>query len=114
MSDFNAKDFEIADSELDTVNGGYQLYGDIFEKKEDVVYRFEIGRVVEIVRGIAFGHVFTKQCTIIDRKIDAAEKGNGYCAWYKVSCSSNTYNNKWYPELDFEGGFNDYSTYNDL
>lgn len=107
------KKYEISDSELEAVNGGYYLRGDMFDSPADVVFRFAIGEKVEYV--VAYiGRAFTKQCTIIERKVGTYPDSNKYCAWYKVSCSNWLYNNEWYPEKEFERGFKKVDTYNDL
>lgn len=101
----NKDTFEIKDEELSKAAGGYCLVGDVYDKPEDVVYKFNIGNHVEIVTAYIW-RAFTRGCTIIDRKIDKSPAGKGYCAWYKVSCSSDSYNNQWFQESRFEGGFN--------
>ena len=100
----NTNAFEIKDEELDLVNGGYFLIADTFDRPEDVCYRFDIGRHVELVTAYIW-RAFTEGCTVIDRTIAKSSDGKGYCAWYKVSCSDSSYNNCWFEERGFEGGF---------
>lgn len=105
--------FEISDEELELVNGGYNLIGKIYGNPGDVVFKFAIGSSVEYVTAYIW-RAFTKQCTVIDRKVDKYPGQEGYCAWYKVSCSWSRYNNKWFAEKEFEGGFTKVESYTDL
>ena len=98
------KAYEISDKELNMVNGGFYLIGEKYEKPEDVVFKFSVGGHVELVT-VYIWRAFTKGCTVIDRKVDKCSDGKGYCAWYKVSCDSWFYDNEWYEEKEFEGGF---------
>ncbi len=100
----NTKAFEIKDEELNLVNGGYCLIGATYDRPEDVAYRFDIGSHVELVTAYIW-RAFTVGCTVIDRKIDKCQNGKGFCAWYKVSCSDDSYDNVWFPEKEFETGF---------
>ena len=106
MSTKVTKDFEINDKELDTVSGGYYPVGTVYKKPEDVKFLFEIGQEVELVV-IYLGGPFTKGCKIIDRKVEREPGTDHYRAMYKVSCSFFYFNNEWYPETEFEGGFTD-------
>ena len=95
---------EISDMELDTVSGGYRLIGRKYEKPENVVFLFEVGSHVEAVTAY-FWRVFTVGCTVLNRKVALDYDGQGYCAWYKVSSSDGFFDNKWFAEKEFEGGF---------
>ena len=96
---------KLNNEELEKVTGGYGVTSVTYARKEDVVFKWNVGERVEKVTAYAFLHVFTCGCTIIDRKVDNKPKTNGYCAWYKVSSSDNDYNNNWYTEDSFEHGY---------
>lgn len=106
MSDMNTKRIEINEKKLQSVCGGITGIGNTYNHPEDVFFKFWIGQKVELVTGLCF-HRFTKQCKVIEKKADKCEDSNSYCAWYKVSCSDEEYNNKWFPEALFEGGYID-------
>ena len=95
---------EMNEMELEKVNGGFNLIGARYAKAEDVVFKFEVGSHVEIVTAYLW-RAFTKGCTVIDRKVDRSIDGRYFCAWYKVRCSDELYDNDWYEEDVFEGGF---------
>ncbi len=95
---------EMNDKELEMVNGGFDLIGERYSRPEDVVFKFEVGSHVEIVTMFLW-RAFTKGCTVIDRKVDFTADGRKFCAWYKVSCSDSLYDDDWFPEEVFEGGF---------
>lgn len=103
MTNENTNIHEINDAELISVSGG--RYADYFDTPEEVAYRFHLNSSVELVTCELYNCCFTQKCTVIDRKVAKNNHGDGYCAWYKVSCEDSEYNNKWYQEMDFEGGF---------
>ncbi len=104
INNTNTKAFEIKDEELNLVNGGYKLVGEQYDNPGDVVFKFSVGDHVELVT-LYIWRAFTKGCTITSRKIAKSSGGNGYSAWYKVSCDSWLYDGEWYEEKNFEGGF---------
>ena len=100
------KAMELNDNELENVNGGWRVNSDTFKTAEEVTFKWGIGAHVEKVRGYFMFHVFTKGCTVIDRKAAPKEGTDGFCAWYKIRIDGDD-NGKWFQEDAFEHGYND-------
>ena len=97
----------ISDDDLKRVSGGtgytflnYPVYNTALEVK----FKYEVGQTVEVVvdYGI-FNHIYTKQCLIVGRLVNADPADHSkFVAWYLVNATSGDFTNRYYPEVYIE------------
>ena len=86
---------KLNDTELDAVNGGWYVRSDTFKTADEVTFKWAVGEHVEKVTSYFMFHVFTKGCTVTDRKAAPKEGTDGFCAWYKIQTDDSD-NGKWF------------------
>lgn len=107
------KMIELSDEELEKVTGGWGVKFSVWDRPNDVPFKWGIGARVERVYYVELisGHVCTSACTVVDRMAAPNTWGSqaGFVPVYKVTSGDSDYNNTWQPEFYFEGGYNDIS-----